>query len=284
MIRAQIPFVVIVQSHLLRDKGSVRLRYVTGDGTLDTSGSTSNERFVKLDNLAFTIRELLAELNLGDDMLSEERHHIIDASSANHPNTSTTRDSGRVGNLKPSVDCIYVDHDQYYDVERPIGKAETPNWKVILKAMKVVIQKGEQFVSGMVDPSIVDAGETLPIFAVADISFWALRDFGTCLMKRGYQERSTMGACRQVTEEYPNFKRIIKTLGGAIESFMKRNGYWSTSSTATSTGHLRNSQTRQVMVTILLYSRTDDRFDMISLEACQDPEGTSEAGRNAKRK
>ena len=32
-------------------------------------------------------------------------------------------------------------------------------------------QEGEQFVAGMVDPSIVDAGETLPMFAVSDISY-----------------------------------------------------------------------------------------------------------------
>jgi len=240
---------------------------------------------VELENLAFTLRELLSKLTLADDNLAEDRHRILDSTSLAIPNASSVKESSRGGNLKPSVDCIYVDHDQYYDIDRPIGKAETPNWKVIIKTMKVIIQKGEQFVSRMVDPSTADARDPLPIFAVADISFWALREFGTCLMKRGFKERSAMGACREVTEEYPSFKRIIKTLAGAIESFMKRCGYWSTGTTATSTGHHhRSPHTRQFLVTILLYSRSDDRFDMISLETCQHHENMNESGKNSRRK
>ncbi len=258
---------------------------MTGDGTLDTSGSTSNERFVELEDLAFTIRDMVSELNVADDALIEDRHRVLDPSATVLVNANSAKDSGRGTSVKPSVDCIYVDHDQYYDIDRPISKAETQNWKVILKTIKVIIQKGEQFVAGMADPSAIDAGQALPIFAVADISFWALREFGTCLMKRGYQEKSAAGACRQVTEEYPKFKRIIKTLGGAIENFMKRYDYWSTTSSATSSGHHRNPpQIRPGFVTILLYSRSDDRFDMISLESCHYQETTNETGKNIRRK
>ena len=282
----QIPFVIIVQSHLLRDKGSVRLRHVTGDGTADSSGPSSNERLVELENLAFTIREMLSQLSSGEDGTSEDHHRTIESSSTALSSTYSSKDAARGGNLKPSMDCIYVDHDQYYESSRIVGKAETPHWKVIIRTMKVVIQKGEQFVSGMVDPSIVDAGESLPMFAVSDISFWALREFGTCLMKRGCQERSAVGACREVTDTYPNFKRIIKTLGSAIENYMKRNGYWSTTtSTSAPSGHHRvPSQNRQGLVNLLLYSRSDDRFDLISLETYHQQDNTNDAGRNARRK
>jgi hypothetical protein len=279
--------VVIVQSHLLRDKGSVRLRHVTGDGTTDSSGSSNNERFVELENLAFTIREMLSQLSAGEDGTPEDHHRMIENSSATLSSSTSTKEATRSGTLKPSMDCIYVDHDQYYESSRIVGKAETPHWKVVIRTMKIIMQKGEQFVSGIVDPSIVDAGETLPMFAVSEISFWALREFGTCLMKRGCHERSAVGACREVTDAYPNFKRIIKTLGSAIENFMKRNGYWSTTTNTSvpASGHHRMpSQNRQGLVNLLLYTRSDDRFDLISLETYHQQDNTNETGRNARRK
>lgn len=240
---------------------------------MDNSASTNNEQFVEIENLAFTIRELSAEiLAVGDDALLGSAVHRPAARDTTSMALSgqSTKDSR---NQKAAIDCIYVDHDQYYDPDRSVSKAE--NWKVVLKTIKSISQRGEQFIAGMMDPSLVDAGATLPIFAVADISFWALRDFGTSLMKRSRSERSAAGACREMMEEYPMFKRIIKTLGSAIENFMKRNGYW------TASGHQRitaiaNSQEtswgRAGMITILLYSRVDDRFDMASLEVGSAPD------------
>lgn len=259
----RIPFVIIVQSHLLRDKGSVRLRCVSIDGALDTTGSTTNEQIIDLENLAFTIKDLSAQMASLDEVSSPENHLVRDA-------TSTGQTGQESRNQKASVDCIYVDHDQYYDPDRQVSKTETPNWKVVLKTMKSISQRGEQFIAGMMDPSLVEAGDSLPIFAVAHISFFALRDFGTCLMKRSRSERSAVGACREVAEEYPKFKRIIKTLGSAIESFMKRQGYWIASghqSTGKNGHHHGSPSSGPVLVTVLLYSRADDRFDMLSLEA-----------------
>ena len=273
----KIPFVVIVQAHLLRDKGSVRLRCVTGDGTIDTSVSTTNEQLVSIENLAFTIRAFSAEMLAASD-------DITLGAATLRPTTRELPSLGHLGqSSKGTVDCIYVDHDQYYDSDRPVSKAE--NWKVVLKTMKSVSQRGEQFLSGMLDTSTVDASGPLSIFAVADISFWALREFGTCLMKRSRSERSATGACREVTEEFPKFKRIIKTLGSAIESFMKRNGYWMASgyhrSVSTVHQHETSVSSRAKVVTILLYSRADDRFDMVSLEVAGADE---EQARNFRRK
>jgi len=272
----KIPFVVIVQAHLLRDKASVRLRCVSGDGTIDTSVSTTSEQLVSIENLAFTIRALSAEMLAASD-------DTILGTATLRPMTRELPAMGHLGqSSKGTVDCIYVDHDQYYDTDRPVSKAE--NWKVVLKTMKSVAQRGEQFLSGMLDTSTVDASGRLSIFAVADISFWALREFGTCLMKRSRSERSATGACREVTEEYPKFKRIIKTLGLAIESFMKRNGYWMASGyhrSVSSANHHESSVSRAKVVTILLYSRADDRFDMVSLEVAGADE---EQARNFRKK
>ena len=264
---------------------------------------------MELENLAVTIRELSSEfLSSGDDdhHRSEDPHrHLImmDSSSATHTNPSSMKESSRNSSMKPSVDCIFVDHEQYYDGERPVMKSETPHWKLVFKTMKAISQKGEQFLIALADPSTVDAGETLPIFAVCDISFWALRDFGTNLMKRCRQEKTTIGACRQTTEDYPKFKRILKTLGAAIESHMKRNGYWSSLSSYTTTssssssnhnninsgqrggGSVSHGERRHLlMVSMLLYSREDDRFDMISLESEAKPDSSNETGRGSSRR
>lgn len=242
--------------------------------------------------MASTIRELSLEYLAGDDaFLLEDHHrhrggggHLLDSTGSVAAAAGTsTKDSNRAAALKSSVGCVYVDHDQFYDIDRPVNKAETPNWKAVLKTMKVIVQKGEQFASGLLE------GESFPIFAVADISFWALRDFGTSLMKLGHQEKSCLGACRQITEEYPKFKRILKTLGTAIESYMKHNGYWATNNG----GHInsrQNNSTRggQLLVPILLYSRADDRFDLISLECggggIKGEGGHHDMGRNAGRR
>lgn len=265
----KIRFVVIVQPHLLRDKGSVRLRHVLGDGGGADSSSSGNEQFVAIDNLAWTIRELCPETSNGVDESTEDQpDSLIQNQSSN------IRDSSR--SLKPSVDCIFVDHDQYFDSDKPVSKADVPNWKALLKTMKGIAQKGESFVSSMADPSTNGAGDFLPIFAVADVSFWVLRDFGTMLMKRA-NERSTTGACLEIKEQYPKHKRTIKTLGSAIDNFMKSNGFWVT------TGSHGNAVPK-VVVIILLYSKVDDRFDMVTLESGLSDGASNDHGRHNRRK
>jgi len=250
----------------MRDKGSVRLRCVTNEGTSDNSSQSTNERVVEIENLAMTITELSSEMaSVGDAALhpSNIRSGVRETQSLLHAGQST-KDAR---NSKATIDCIYVDHDHYYDLERPVNKTE--NWKVVLKTMKSVSQRGEQFIASMMSPSSIDAGGSLPVFAVADISFWALRDFGTCLMKRSRSERSAGGACGEMAEAYPKFRRIIKTLGSAIESFMKRNGHWSAGShqrNAPAGQHQETVPSRASSVTIFLYGRADDRFDMVTLE------------------
>jgi len=88
--------------------------------------------------------------------------------------------------------------------------------------MKGMIQKGDAFLSSLVDPS--SSSEAHPVFAIADVSFWVLRDFGTCLMKRT-DKMSVAVACVDATQMHPNHKRVIKTLGRAIKNFMTHNHF-----------------------------------------------------------
>lgn len=226
----RIPFVVIVQPHLLRDKGSVRLRRISFD---TPSGSTGgNEIFCSLENLASTVASGMDE-------------------DAEPPERSTPNESESTQKVSSAVECIYVDTDQYYGLDKQVSKSDTSNYKAILKSIKGVTQRSEAYLN---DLQMTSPAQGTPVFAV-NLPFWELRDFGTSLMKHG--EPSA------VTELYPIHKKVFKTLAMAIDSVLKKYG--------------KSSVVSQV--TILLYSKVDDRFDMVTLNSHQrgsiEPNGDS---------
>ncbi|CAB9500620.1 eIF-2-alpha kinase GCN2 [Seminavis robusta] len=254
-----IPFVVIVQEHLLKDKGSVRLRKVLSYD-LDTgwrSGSAgSNELFVPLDLLASTIREMSAEsikLSKGEPISEEPRQESGGGSM---------RDLGSQRGTA-HVECIFVDQDQFYSDGVNV---DTPHYKTVLKAMKNLAQRSEAYLSTQ-----MNAVGSTPVFGVSDLPFWVLRDFGTCLMRREVKEKSAVGASVEVTERFPRGKRALKGLAMAIDNFMKKRGYWDQNGTKTGSGETHGSSQ---LLTLLLYSKLDDRFDMISLEGSNKRDST----------
>jgi hypothetical protein len=308
----KIPFLVIVQPHLLRDKNSVRLRRypydVIAQGGGATASASTNEVFVSLDLLASTV--------LSDAAPDEAADEPADTSSS-------SRDVGRSHSREsPPLRCILVEHDQYYGNDREMYKSEVPQWKAYLKAMKSISLSAQAYLGslqgfsgtgtastgGAASGSAASGGgvslssSSTPVFAVADASFFALRDFGTCLMRRELAERSATGAANEVIERYPKYKRVIRTLGTAIDSFMRRQGYWSFSGSASSSAsHIGVAQpssftssssgggtsrdqpsflrSSSSLVTLLLYSKVDDRFDLVTLSSS----GTVRNGGHSKR-
>ena len=250
-----IPFVVIVQAHLLKDKGSVRLRRVVSDDLQigwHVGSSGNNERFVSLQQLGATIREMSNESSGSDERTAEDQ--------TQEGPTSSIRELTGVRSSAAQVECYYIDQDQYFSDEEKVSKTDTPHWKVVLKAMKSVAQRSELYLS-----SQMNASGATPVFGVSDLPFWVLRDFGTSLMRRERKDKSAVGASLEVTENYPKGKRSLKALAMAIDYFMKRRGRWDQSSNNNS----RQSSTSvggSQLLTFLLYSRLDDRFDMVSLE------------------
>ena len=200
----KIPFIVIVQPHLLKDKGSVRLRQVPlyslssqGASSMTTS-SNSGEMFVSLDNLATTI---LGVLSSSPDIMTEEAATTASSSMATAPREQR---SSRVG--AAAIDCIYVDNDHYFGNDREVNKSETPQWKSYIKVMKTVEMSATSYLASLKDSSSLGGMgmSGVPVFAVADkVSFWVLRDFGTALMRRERKEQSAAGACREMIEKYP---------------------------------------------------------------------------------
>lgn len=246
-----IPFVVIVQPHSLRDRGTVRLRRVP----LDFIGQGGGEIVVSLDDLAATI--------LGDRALMEDDNE--DLTEATAAPSSMLRDHR--SSRDAEVECIFVDHDQYFGSDRVVMKSETPQWKAYLKWMKGISLAAESYLSSLQDSKSLGAlgMQNLPVFAVADMSFLVLRDFGTALMRRERNEQSALGAANEITERLPKHKRVLKTLSIAIDNYMKRHGIWSGQSQQQ--GHDRHQKGSSALISLLLYSKTDDRFDLLTLSA-----------------
>lgn len=236
----RIPFLVIVQPHQLRDKRVVRLRKITFDSTSVTNNGFEDTQ-VTLDALASTIRD-------------NSSHNDANASVAQDSEFHSTSFRDRV--VKP-VEVIYVEHDNYISSTKEVSKKDA-RWKPLLKAMKGVKLSAEAFMSHLNEidsDSVPSTG--LPVFAAAELSFFMLRDFGTALMRRDAHDQSALKASEEMTEKYPRHKRIFKTLAAAIDSFMQRNDFWGDRS--------NTADTTPTLLTALLYSKRDDRFDMISL-------------------
>jgi hypothetical protein len=271
----KVPFIVIVQSHLLKDKGSVRLRqvdYVSPQGSVfSASSSGNNEIFVSLDDLATTI---LGATTSSDAI--EEASPSVTGVSTSTREQRPSRPAGRA-----SVECIYIDNDHYFGNDREVLKSETPQWKSYIKAMKIIENSAESYLSSLQDASSLAAMgmQCIPVFAVSDVSFWILRDFGTSLMRREQTEQSAAGACNEMIEKYGSkHKRSLKTLGVAVSNYMKRFGIWSHGGGQAAQGRVapqESSSAGSTLMTALLYSKLDDRFDVITLNCCKNGRNTS---------
>jgi hypothetical protein len=255
-----IPFVVIVQPHMLKDKGSVRLRRVLPDDIeigWHTGSGSGNEVFVPLEALATTIREMSVETPESDEWTAEEpRPEGLTERS------TSSRDPAIARSSTARVECVYVEQDQYFYDDSRISKQDTPHYKGVMKTIKSVAQRSESYLANQ-----VNSASRTPVFGVSELPFWVLRDFGTCLMRRERKEQSAVGASAEVTERYPKGKRALKTLAMAIDNFMKRRGVWDQNSSRSSANSSGGSQ----LLTVLLYSKLDDRFDMVSLEGGSGP-------------
>ena len=236
----KISFVVIVQPHLLKDKESVRLVRVTSDAV------SSSESFVSLDNLSSTI---LGESRIEGDASD---HELVGTQTISHSQTNSVRSAA-------GTSCIYVEQEQYYGGDHEnYSKSETPHWKSILKTIKKVQLQAESFLNSMGE--VRESGaHGVTVFAVSDASFFALRDFGTSLMRSEKKEQSANGAYLATAHTYPKYKRSLKTLSVAIDNYMRRQGIWTGRDSG---GHEVSGSS---LMTILLYSRNDDRFDMVTL-------------------
>ncbi|GKY90546.1 hypothetical protein MPSEU_000028300 [Mayamaea pseudoterrestris] len=249
-----IQFVVIVQGHLLKEKSLVRLRRVSTEDMASSTLGAGSEIMVALDDLASSIR--------GDAS-------VMNASEDGQPANISGSLNGRVSK-DVSCDCIFVDQDQYFgsSAGREVSKNETPQWRSYLKNMKTIGLLAENFLSSHHDSRAQSTFgiQGWPVFAVSGVDFWILREFGTELMRHERVEQSPLKASNTIGQRYPEHSRALKTLASAIDNYMRRNGLWGGVKGKQTVGQREREKSSGIMLTMLLYSKPDDRFDMISLE------------------
>ena len=220
-----IPFVIIVQPHLLSKKSSVKLRQTTIEhGTGPLFNYNGNEEIVALNSLSSLILERLSAVNdVSDENISaRQQTNAIDSSI--QPMQSHN------GNF--DLECIYVDNDQYFDDSNRINSSQ---WKRVKKVMKATSQK-------MVDhlgSTLCDS--TTPVIAV-DLPFRVVRELGSCLIFDGLESLIS----HDITTKYPGHKKTFRTLMYACDSISRRTG---------SGGRL----------TFFLYSTIDDNYDLVRM-------------------
>lgn len=237
-----VSFVVIVQPHLLESKGSIRLRRYPYE--------TSTEIVVSLNNLASTIAGAGLFNENGDDQVE----------STKKPDPIRVDPRGR-----PSNECVFVEHDQYFSSDREVSKSEHPDWKKYLKTMKSISVAAESYLSTFQDDS------EMTIFAAADLSFFILRDFGTALMRAFHNGKPDPAAraASEISDRNPKQRRTLKTFGSAVDSYLRRNdsnGQYGGGGPSTASSRAGK---QYGLLTFLLYSKPDDRFDMVTLESNQ---------------
>jgi hypothetical protein len=244
---------VVVQPHLLRDKGSVRLRRIQFDPQSTGSSSNNSERFVSLHNLAATVQA-------GSSDEGNDDGNTFDVAAG----SGQIRSSGK----SPRIECVFVEGDQFFGSDKQITKSDYQNWKSILKSLKTVSQRSEAYLETILDSSSSQG----TVVIAADLPFWLMREFGTSLMRRSGESTSAM-ASSEIIERYPKHKRVLKTVSMAIDATMKKRGFWNNNNISGNSGNSSSNHKgggsspnpSRDLLTMFLYSKFDDRFDMISL-------------------
>ena len=260
---------VIVAPHLLKDKGSVRLRPILFESENHTFES---EEFVSLELLAPTIEDRLDLITVeksSTESVPPDRNLV---SERLYPNEDTNHVGYR---SSAKVECIYVEADQYYGHEKML-KGDSFSKKV-MKIVKTVSQRYGTFINGLTEIPLSNGSEGSQVIA-SGLPFWVLRDFGTFVMKNN--DPSTIGAGNEMAERYPKHKKVIKTLCTALDYLLRRHEI-------AGSGPGKKSSAECILkskhsLNVFLFSIPDDRFDLITLGGNGIGLKLSEAGTNTR--
>lgn len=223
-----IPFVVIVQPHLLNKKSSVKLRQTTiAHGTGPLFNYNGNEEIVALNSLSSLILERLSAVNdvSEDNIATRQQTNINDSSTQPMQSHNSNFD----------IECIYVDNDQYFDDSNRINNAQ---WKRVKKVMKSTSQK---MLDHLADTFFDSAA---PVIAV-DLPFRIVRDLGSSMIFDGLESLIS----NDMATKYPGHKKTLRTLMYACDSMSSRK--------TQTQGRLR--------LTFFLYSTIDDEYDLVRM-------------------
>ena len=224
----RIPFIIVAQPHLLRERGSVRLRRIVGEAF--------EEEFISLDELASKIKEQLTlyETTTGTARSTGNPEMVGRKLSTGDENKTSS---------SAAIQCIYCDEAEYHvqqDLEKRKGtSSDKATAKAAKKELSRAMQKAEAYINCISTSSSLGLGT--PVIASA-LPYLILRDLGTALVTHA----TTSDALAGITARYPNYRRLLKTVGMSIE-------------------HTMGEKVSQKQRELLFYSIPDDRFDSIQI-------------------
>lgn len=221
-----IPYVIIIQPHLLKTKAIVKLRQ-TAFHAVSGPSYKGNEEIVQIKSLDSLLLERLKSLNDGreDSLLTSTPSQP----SSSEPQIQTNNNS--------DVECIYVGTEQYFEQG---NRDRNPNLKQIKKVMKSSKQKMVNRIRALSDHST-------PVMAI-DLPFRVVRDVGSTLTFDGIE--SLTG--NELELKYPMHKKLLRTLMYALEALVRKH-------------HPQRNSEGKRQLTLFLYSIPCDNYDLVTL-------------------
>ncbi len=221
-----IPYVIIVQLHLLKTKAVVKLRQ-TASHTVSGPSYKGNEEIVPLKSLESLLLERLKSINDG-------REDLPLTVTPSQPSSSDPQIQSSHNN---DVECIYVGTEQYFEQG---NRVNNPNIKQIQKVMKSSKQK-------MANRIRVLSDHSTPVIAI-DLPFRVVRDVGSMLIFDGIESLHSS----ELELKYPMHKKLLRNLMYALEALMRKN-------------HPQRNSDGKRQLTLFLYSISCDNYDLVTL-------------------
>ena len=228
-----IPFVVVMQPHLFKAKGVVKLRQTTIDLPSGPIFNNASDELVPIAILASVILDRLGDSNESDNTKKDLLHQ------------ASNEGSNDISAIQSKFDfnCLFVDSDQYYDGESKLG---TDKWKQVKKVMRTSSQNVMDHLCDVLDAT---CGPTTPLLAL-DLHFRVVRDVGSLLIFEGIGSLNN----EQLAGEYPQHKKIFRNLMYCLDALVRK---------YESKGNGSTPVNRELSV--VLYSIPCEKYDIVSI-------------------
>jgi len=279
----KIPFLIIVQDHLLREKG-VRLRTVVDA----YPNFASSEDFVILTLLPSVIKDLLHKKDYNFDtidvkMANERSVNPSNFNSDHYPKNYNQGAGAKGSHNNLDIECIYVDFDQFYITEKQPGRES--KMKSVKKIIRSTTQRASSYFNDFFTASTLGDGGT--VLAV-DLPFQTLREFNSAAMF-GKEGNSIVSSVSDFISNDSKHRKVLKTLAICLDHLIRRqadvsgstisNNNGKSSSNSLSSMSSRSSSHRKLL-SVYMYSIQDDRFDLLTLNQVRshDSNGHNDGG------
>ena len=231
-----IPYVVVVQPHLLKSKASVRLRHIISN-SLSGPVYDGSEEVVLLSSLPSLLLDRLGSLGSDskDDVHLDHSHHH--QASNGDPSSLQIQPHGTIVDME----CIYVSTDQYFDNDHRLNNTQ---WKSIKKIMRTSSQNVSNHINDIFNQ------QNSPVVAI-DLPFRVVRDIGTHLTFDGIK---CLNSSSEIISKYPQYKKILRNLVYALDALVQKKSQGS------------GDSDKRGELNLFLYSTVDDKYDLITLE------------------